>query len=780
VQSSLSKVFKTTTENRFYLLYLLVFVLCIIFSIFFGYSYDESSFASVPVYFYYYGINPFYYWKFGLFYLAIILGGYFPAIVLNILGINNVLVEEFGIKLPIVLAVFISGIFVYKILKNLTANNYLPKIGSLLFVFNPLVFFYSVFHGNPMIISLMFLLASLYYLGQKKLKASYFMLAVSGTIYLFPFFFLPYYLLYTYKKYPFKKLVVATTVFVIISLIGVLSTYIVYAILGINNSAGTITGSGYVSIATYAFKPSTWSLYELFFVFYHNSLPYDIFQIIFVVFLLSPLIFLLATRRPLNKLRDMIFCNLIVAFSFALLSPTSDPQYLEALVPFVILLLAYGFNHKDILFFNILGLLNILLVALVTPYNFNQYYIDVYPSLSHFYILWSSSWFLRVTFIYLCFSIVLLFYFFKLYSKKSEKISFYTVYIKTRKMFKVILKGIILFGVISMIVIAPGLTHLPTEFVFQKSYPIDISPSYTENRGNITSYTFQTTEWSLISKSAKENSNVFLRLQGYPKPLSMGMINNNISSIEINNTRWIAESFSLNISSEVLFSFLSSVNSSKDIGLSLFRGNISEEDFLGNLTTMTFTPVNYDVNGLQDRTIYMASVQLNRTLSPGSYSFMIFPASNITFDIFQNIGKMQDNKSYFPSYYLNHKIIVYNQSRGSSYSVLAANIYYLPHGNQSILLNGNAVTLHLFSVNDSLIQYNFPPTNANDYQNLTMDNNVSYSYNFVLIFYMPYPTNSKLILEQYYYFITGAFIFTGIALIGYYYFRKCNSYLKSP
>lgn len=736
-----------------------------IFSIFFGFSYDESAFSSVPTNFYYYGFNPFYYWKFGIFYLGIILGGYFPSIVLNVFGINNVLVEEFGIKLPIVAAVFISGILVYKILKNLTDNEYLPKIGSLLFVFSPLVFFYSVFHGNPLIISLMFLLGSLYYLEQKKLTRSYFLLAISGSIYLFPFFIFPYFLLYTYKKYSLKNLVISNTVFFITSIIGVFSTYIVYALYGINGSAGTITGSGYVSIATYAFKPATWSLYEIYFIFQHNFQPYDFFQIIFLAFLLAPLVFILLARKHTFTFKDLIFCNLLVAFGFAFLSPTAVPQYLEALVPFVVLLLAYRFNHRHIIFFTLLGLFNILLIALVNTYNFNQYYIDVNPAMGRFYIPTNITIFLTTTFTYLCFAILFLIYTFRIYSKKPTSISFRTIKKKTTKIFIMTLAGIVIFGLSSMVAVAPGLTHLPSEFVFQRNGPTQISPSYTDRRGNTTSYYFQATEWSLISRFAKEDNNVFLKLQGYPKSLHLGVFGHNFTRVGINNTHWVAETFRLNVSSLVTISFLSDASSPNKIGIGIYKNNISENDFLETQTIGSYTPTNLGGYDQGNITIYKASIQVNKTLEPGYYIFMIYSISNHTTDLFENVDAVNNYTSYETVSLPSHNVLVYNQSQNYDRLVLSVVIDYLPSGSQSVLINGGIVKMSEISGKSSFIVYKIPPSTVKDNFNVTVVNALSNAYTFNFIFNLPYPTNSTLILDNYYYFIAGALMFISLILV---------------
>ena len=89
---------KTTYKNHFLRNYTLVFLLLSFFSVFFGYSFDESVFSGYAANFYYYGANPFYYWGMGPYYLGIDIAGYFPSILINIVGIHNVLIEEFGVN----------------------------------------------------------------------------------------------------------------------------------------------------------------------------------------------------------------------------------------------------------------------------------------------------------------------------------------------------------------------------------------------------------------------------------------------------------------------------------------------------------------------------------------------------------------------------------------------------------------------------------------------------------------------------------------------------------
>ena len=75
----------------------MVFVVLVAFSVFFGYSFDESVFAGYAADFYYYGINPFYYWNMGMYYLGVDIAGYFPTILINVIGLHNVITEEFGV-----------------------------------------------------------------------------------------------------------------------------------------------------------------------------------------------------------------------------------------------------------------------------------------------------------------------------------------------------------------------------------------------------------------------------------------------------------------------------------------------------------------------------------------------------------------------------------------------------------------------------------------------------------------------------------------------------------
>lgn len=370
---------KNICSYRFLIFYLISSLAISIYSIFFGYSFDESIFSGYAANFYYYGSNPFYFWGMGAYYLGVDIASYFPTILLNIFGLHNVVVEELGVKIAIDISFFVGGLVIYKIIKEFGKSEKLSETAAYIFLFSPLLFFYAPFQGNPLDFTLMLLLASFYSILKHKYKISLSLLGVATASYLYPLFLFPAFILYVIRKSNTKKAIVSSLLFIIITAVGFGAQFVSYYLSGYSINNGTIFSSngGVGSITTSLFTPPIWNIYYFINVL-NVQLPYILYQSIFIIVMLLPdfAIILRSFKNEITSL-DLLYVMAFQGLSFAFFSSISDPQYLLAALPFILLICFINERTKPILLLYVSAIIGIVMVAFVTPYNFNQLFVDI-------------------------------------------------------------------------------------------------------------------------------------------------------------------------------------------------------------------------------------------------------------------------------------------------------------------------------------------------------------------------------------------------------------------
>lgn len=747
-------------DSDFYKIILVTLIVYSIISVFFGYSYDETTFASVPVFFYYYGFNPFFYWKFGVYYLGILLAGYFPSVLLNMIGLHNVFVEQLGVKLPMVFSFVFSSFLIYKILVLFNIGKTNSRIVAYSWLFNPVIFFYAVFFGNPLIICVLFLLASYYTLITKKFSLSMILLAISASIYLYPVFLFPWYLLYSKKNSNFRSLYKQVLLFISISGLGTFFTYIIYYVKGISFSLGTVTGSGYASLSSSLFVPANWSLYFLLFDGTHIQLPYFAFQIIFISITLGVPLFLVIRNKTIKDEQLLLQILILVSLSFAFLSPTADPQYIQAFIPFVLIFTTVRNLIKLTWVVEIIGVLNLFLVMFVNPYNFNQFYIDAYPSFSRFFLPYNNNYFNFFNEMYLILAVILLLVFLSIFKRKKR------IYKQTRFIKSLVKKrryhvaGLLIFLVISFSIIAPGITTPPREFVFQSNPVVNIPQAFITQNGTNVSYSYSAEEWTQFSAFARTSGNVSLTLVANPIPSQIGALGQN-AFVAFNVTHEVGELFHVNYRSVAEFQFLLlNLSSFMNTVVTLFSNNSPSvgplESWQYPLLNVSHIGVGYDPAW----SIYLVTVKYNGILAPGNYS-IIFKTENTS-----NSYIMAWNGS--PQLYNVSKVFV----QGNNKNLLTNPSKLVLLGMAVSLYDEEELLIHINGVSEALkpsasdlgitsLTYSFPPvTNSNGLINLSMPSSVSKSYSFSLIMGIPYPSGNYLLIYNWAGLLSGVLLFT--------------------
>lgn len=617
------------SERGFLSLLLLLFSILTIFSLFFGFSYDESTFASRAALYYYYGFNPFYYLQMGSFFIPILIGGYFPTVLLSIFGLHNAISIEAGVKLPMDLTVLIGSFIIYRILELKypdNTNKSETRSLALLYMINPVTVFFIFFQGNELSVTLMFLLAAIYfYLREKPLHASA-TTAVASTLYLFPFFFIIPLLLVTARKFGKKLTFTSGIVFIIISVAGLVPELIVSHFYGIAAEGTIISGSsGPLSLSASIFVPSEWSLYFIPYTLLKIKAPYLLYQVAFGLLVVIPATYM-AYRFSKNCQGELIQLSLPLAYiglGFATLSPTADPQYIIAALPFILILSYYNRSNFLLTLYLLVSLLSVLLIIMVSPYTLGQYYMDVYPMAASLIVISTPDWMHTVAyFAYFMFSLVAIaVLIFQLYAaKKVPQKNLVKSYIKKF----VIVSSIfaVAFMVFSVAVIAPGISQVPQELAFNENTQYEYLPQISnESTGSYSFLNFTTSpDLNLLSNSVLTGTSVGLYFSAIPILHTFGYYGSN-TTYQFNNTISYFVSYGLPFNSQVTADLLFVNESYKFAKISIISGlsgNIEDEVRAINADSGKISLFNYIGNNVE----YLDAVNLgNFTL--GSYTMVV-------------------------------------------------------------------------------------------------------------------------------------------------------------
>lgn len=754
--------------SPFLKIYIASFLAIFIYSIFFGYSFDESVFSGYAANFYYYHINPFYYWGMGAYYLGVDIASYFPSILLNIIGFHNVIVEELGVKIPIDLSFFLDGLLVYKILKTFNINENLSKIGAYAFLTSPLLFFYAPFQGNPLDFTLMLLLGSFYFILSKKYKTSFTLLGVASASYLYPIFLFPAFLIYIFKRADRKTIVSSTLILLIIATLGIGAQFISYYFLGLSVNEGTIVSGtgGAASLNISLFSPPIWNMYYFLNVL-NLKLPYLFFQFVFIFVMLLPVFFLLLKRLRLElEPVDLLYVLSFQGLTFAFFSPISDPQYLLAALPFILILCFIRRRTALLLILYVSSLIAFIMVAYVTPYNFNQYFVDINRSVGSV-SLFSPDHLLAILSILYSITGILLYLILRKFRKDSKtKTAIDSFKRVSKKIIIISVSGIIVFSVATFTLIAPGLAHIPNQFAYQENAANSLINVQEQNHSsNIVSYCFNLpSNWGLIPNNVKNDSNVGIYL-GLPIiTLNYGVIGSN-DIFPFNSTHFIAETFYVPTASDNVSLTLGYINESYlHSTISLMKGNINNVNYTPIVElNASLGKINYYDMFPNENKQYTDYFKINKTLEAGNYSVIIKGTSNVTYYLGgYNGDPATEGITNIMSIGTGQIIDVGKQIKYERFS-LSINLDF--SGVRNVTINNHKIVLvenGNYLSSDKIITSYLKPYNI---INITYPVN-STAYPIPSIYYyIPFPNDGNLSLLGTYNLLLGAIIFTTLASV---------------
>jgi hypothetical protein len=279
------------------------------------------------------GIDPLYYWLQGSYYLLIMLGGYFPVVILGLFGIHSVLLEQFFIKFPLIIFLFLTALVTKEIVYNVSENRKYADISSLLFLTNPVSFYVVGIHGNPMIIPVFFTLLSIKLIDQKKMLLAGLSLGIAIGTYLYPIFFLLPFTYYLIKKKKMKDVFLFIISSFAFAFLGIFLPYIVFIL-----QFHYLPTSGLIHQAMNESYMPYYSVFTLLELIGNPSLiPHNMYLWIFII---SMLFFSFLTIIILKWNMSIYGLNtavLILSITFTVFSLETTPQYFFAFVPFLII-----------------------------------------------------------------------------------------------------------------------------------------------------------------------------------------------------------------------------------------------------------------------------------------------------------------------------------------------------------------------------------------------------------------------------------------------------------
>ena len=492
-------------------------VFYIIISPFTSFAYDESFYFQYFRWVFLYSVQPYFLWVFGSFYNAINIGSLSLNLPFYTLGIDNVLIEQFTVKLPLLIAAFVTASSINITLKHFRPELKLQNLPGAIFLLLPITIFDVAIFGNPLIISLMFLALSILCLAKSKARFSSFFLAAAASTYLYPIFFALPFLKVVKRNYGKTEMVIGSIIFIVTLAIGQIlpivislltftpiSTTVLAPLFNFRSSV-TITSSGYSIYGPYYFLS----------YFLHINFSTIVIEVIYVLSMLIPvLIFLIFEKR--GNIESYILFLFFDSFIFVIFSITATPQYLLAISPFII----YVFYLRNLRgSIGILSLLTLTDIALIFSNNPPLYlFSNLNPvfaySYKNFMIPYNIAALLSIIYIVLLFSGTIYFikqiYFNSKYSENNNS--------KTLKNFKnniyqrselIIKKGLILIIVIlviTVVVFVPVANNIPKSMYFTTQADSESITQFSghDNGNEVTYFLNFTNSYSLLNTYSRE------------------------------------------------------------------------------------------------------------------------------------------------------------------------------------------------------------------------------------------------------------------------------------
>jgi len=533
-----------------------IFVIICYFAIapFTSFAYDEAFYFQYFRWLYLYSVQPYYLWVFGAFYNAINVGSLGFNLPFYLLGLDNVIIQQFSTKLPFIMAAIITSLAINRTVSSLRTGDKIKLNPAVMFLLLPITIFDVAIFGNPLIIAIMFLSLSLLSLVKNRMYFASMFLGIAAATYLYPvFFILPLLKLVKYKKNR-NSMLFAFLIFlltlgigqflpVLISLLTStpISSTVLAPLLDLNSSI-TVTSS----------LPSAWGPYYIIYATLHIEMSTHIIEYIYFLTMLLPVsVFLITRKEPtIERFINFLFLDSLM---FVIFSITATPQYLLAIAPFAV----YFYYLKNPSYFiqilSIVTFLDVLILFNNLPLLY--FFSNVDPSLvySYNYFRLDKLDILLLSLIYIIFLFFTLIYYFRNYLDSETTLSLIDKISKNKNRINktngVIRRGIVLLSIIlivTLVIVTPLISSAPNSMYFTKQADSEsVSSSLGVSVKNVTTYNLDFAgNYNLLNTYTKENSKYFLSIPNYKlnsscfayRNVSFPNKNSTLFSVIINST----------------------------------------------------------------------------------------------------------------------------------------------------------------------------------------------------------------------------------------------------
>lgn len=322
-------------------LFLLIIIGYFVISPFIAFSYDDSFYFQYFRWVYLYGVQPYFIWVFGAYYNTIMVGAYLLNVPFYFAGFDNVLVQEFTFKLPLILSSGVAAYGISEIISKLRPSKRFSLTPGIIFLIFPLMVFYIPTFGNPLIVALMFLVLSVVFLLRSKPGFSSLFMAAAAATYLYPVFFILPLLKVIDRRFGRKETERSLLIILLGLFIGQGIPLIAYYATGIPFSVGSILAPFYSVSSSITFTSNQFAQWGPYFipqaVFNYNTPPLAVYAI-FALSMLIPMILFLVKKIGDDYFIPFIEFLFVDSLMFSIFAFVADPQYLQVIIPFALIL----------------------------------------------------------------------------------------------------------------------------------------------------------------------------------------------------------------------------------------------------------------------------------------------------------------------------------------------------------------------------------------------------------------------------------------------------------
>ena len=514
------------SKTPYLLILALICIIVIAFST--GFPYDEASFLTQYFNFYIYGEHIFYYWSFGIYYYVLTMSSFLINIPFAYFGIDNVIVQEFSIKVPFLISMGLVSIGIYLILIQEGTETIIARKILFIFLLTPIVLYDVAFHGNGLIISIFFETFSLVFLYKSKYYSSAVFLGMAAASYLYPIFFIIPMVYFVLRKTRVSKSFIYFTIFLVTLILGQGLPILFYFIYGIPLSQGSVLG-GIIGITSNGFPPqtvkviSTWGPYFILQEFTGYIVSLRIAEIIFALIMVIPgIVFIFIYKNP--SIRNLIEIFLVESLIFIIFGLNSDPQYLTAIAPFSIILYSLKKKPYHLNFLSLLTFADVGSFITSSPGVIFGFFQDLNPQLGAYYLRSPMSLFDILYSLYIVSLFIYLIYF--LYQEHLRKVkSRYRTNTSNpisglslqRRVCKMV-SYLVIFTLVTVVLVAPGMQNPPPTIpsvasLMQGSYNSHLL--YSNTSGNSPNFQYSIdmgSIWSSMDGYAKSDGTYELQI----------------------------------------------------------------------------------------------------------------------------------------------------------------------------------------------------------------------------------------------------------------------------